>query len=82
LWTNALHALPLSHSCGYKHCRRTDQKQLNVILQFGDGYPGEPVVTQLTSKTLGEKLLAGLVKMCDEEAKARSGQKQVPGGRD
>lgn len=59
---------------GYK---KTDYKQLNVILQFPDNYPAEPAVIQLTSKTLAEKLLSGLVKMCDEEAKKLLGQRQI-----
>ncbi|XP_052811888.1 uncharacterized protein LOC128239326 [Mya arenaria] len=57
--------------------RKTDQKQVNVILQFPEGYPEEPVVSQLTSKTLAEKLLSGMVKMCDEEARSLVGQRQI-----
>ena len=50
---------------------------MNVILQFTAKYPDEPIVVELNSKTLSEKLLAGLIKMCDVEAKKRIGQKQV-----
>lgn len=57
--------------------RKTDEKQLNIILQFPANYPDEPIVTELTSKTLSERLLAGVIKMCDEEAKKKVGQKQV-----
>ena len=57
--------------------RKTDQKQLNIILQFPANYPDGVIVTELTSKTLSEKLLSGLIKMCDEEAKKKLGQKQV-----
>ena len=57
--------------------RKTDQKQLNIILQFPANYPDDTIVTELTSKTMSEKLLAGLIKMCDEEAKKKVGQKQV-----
>ena len=57
--------------------RKTDQKQLNIILQFPAKYPDDTIVTELTSKTLSDKLLTGLIKMCDEEAKKKLGQKQV-----
>lgn len=57
--------------------RKTDQKQLNIILQFPAKYPDEPIVTQLTSKTLSDRLLSGIIKLCDEEAKQRVGQKQI-----
>lgn len=66
--------VPAQVRAGYK---KTDHKQLNVILQFPARYPHEPVVTELTSKTLSEKLLSGLTKMCDEEAKKLIGQKQI-----
>lgn len=57
--------------------RKTDQKQLNIILQFPAKYPDDTIVTELTSKTLSDKLLTGLIKMCDEEAKKKLGQKQI-----
>ena len=57
--------------------RKTDYKNVNIIIQFTANYPNEPVVVELTSKTMSEKLLAGLIKMCDEEAKKLLGEKQV-----
>lgn len=57
--------------------RKTEHKMLNVILQFPENYPHNNVVVELTSKTLSDKLLGGLTKMCDEEAKKRIGDKQV-----
>lgn len=57
--------------------RKTEYKNLNVILQFPEGYPNTPLLVELTSKTLSEKLLHGLIKMCDEEITKFIGQKQV-----
>ncbi|KAH3724365.1 uncharacterized protein LOC127852309 [Dreissena polymorpha] len=66
--------VPAQVRAGYK---QTDYKHVNVILQFPDRYPQEPVVIQLTSKTLSERLLASLVRMCDEDVRGRLGQRQV-----
>lgn len=46
-------------------------------MQFLENYPTEPVVVELKSKTLTEKLLDGVVKVCDAEARKYIGQKQV-----
>ncbi|KAL4232939.1 hypothetical protein ACF0H5_007627 [Mactra antiquata] len=57
--------------------RKTDQKQLSIILQFPDNYPEQPVVIELTSKTLSDKLLNGMMKLCDDEIKKYIGKSQV-----
>ena len=57
--------------------RRTEYKQVTIHLQFADGYPREPVIVELKSKTLSDKLLDGLLKVCDDEAKKHVGQRQV-----
>lgn len=46
-------------------------------MQFPAKYPQEALVTELKSKTLSERLLDGVMKLCDAEAKKWSGQKQV-----
>jgi len=69
-------------TCVRAHIRvsitRTQQKSLGVCLQFPpDGYPVSPIILELKSKTLDEKLLDGLTRVCDQEAKKLQGQKQV-----
>lgn len=64
----------LSFACFY---RVSDQRQLTVHFQFPAGYPQTPILVELKSKTLPYKLLDGLVKLCDDEAKKYVGQRQV-----
>lgn len=52
-------------------------RQMTAVMQFLENYPTEPVVVELKSKTLTEKLLDGVVKVCDAEARKYIGQKQV-----
>ncbi|KAK3097418.1 hypothetical protein FSP39_009473 [Pinctada imbricata] len=59
------------------HIYVSDQRQLTALLQFTSKYPQDPLVTELKSKTLTEKLLDGIIKLCDAEAKKYVGQKQV-----
>ena len=42
-----------------------------------DGYPQQPIILELKSKVLPDKLLDGLAKMCDEQCKKLTGQQQV-----
>jgi len=63
--------------CFFALYRKTDYKNLNVILEFPEKYPSDPIVIRLTSKTLSDKLLGGLTKLCDEEAKKYLEEKQV-----
>jgi len=69
-------------TCVRAHIRvnisRTPQKSLGVCLQFPpEGYPVTPIILELKSKTLDEKLLDGLTRVCDQETKKLQGQKQA-----
>jgi len=57
--------------------RKTDFKQLALCCQFPPEYPRKILLLELKSKTLGEKLLDGLVKICEAEAKKLLGKPQV-----
>ena len=57
--------------------RRTVHKQLAACFQFPEGYPDKPVLVELKSKVFPEKLLAGLTKVIDEEAKKNAGGPMV-----
>ena len=59
-------------TCVRAHIRvnitRTPQKSLGVCLQFPpEGYPTTPIILELKSKTLDDKLLDGLTRVCDQE---------------
>ena len=58
-------------------CSQTDYKQLTVRAQFGEEYPHTPLLIELTSKTVPEKLLEGMVKVCDQEMQKHKGKRQV-----
>ncbi|XP_035825482.1 uncharacterized protein LOC101862840 [Aplysia californica] len=55
----------------------TDHKQVAVTCMFQPSYPTVPVVTELRSKTLADKLLDGLARICDAEAKKLEGKPQT-----
>lgn len=57
--------------------RKTDFKQLAACFQFPADYPRQVVLLELKSKTLSDKLLDGLVKICEAEAKKHLGKPQV-----
>ena len=46
-------------------------------VQFGEEYPRTPLLVELTSKTVPEKLLEGMVKVCDQEMQKHKGERQV-----
>lgn len=54
-----------------------DMRQMTAVMQFLENYPTDALVVELKSKTLTEKLLDGVVKVCDIEARKYTGQKQV-----
>ncbi|XP_071496481.1 uncharacterized protein [Diadema antillarum] len=56
---------------------KTRYKALAVCMQFQDGYPDQPIIIEIKSKTLPEKLTDGLTKICDGEAKKLLGKPQV-----
>lgn len=57
--------------------RKTPYKQLVVCLQFSDQYPETPILVELKSKTLAEKLLDGITKICEEKLKEQKGKPQI-----
>nr|CAI5824572.1 unnamed protein product [Callosobruchus analis]CAI5858989.1 unnamed protein product [Callosobruchus analis] len=57
--------------------RRTDFKKIVVCMQFPKEYPRAPLLIELKSKTLSEKLLQRLTGVCEEEAKKILGKPQV-----
>lgn len=57
--------------------KRTDFKNLVVCMQFPPKYPQEIILVELKSKTLHDKLLLGLTKVVENEAKNYVGKTQV-----
>ncbi|KFM61994.1 hypothetical protein X975_01440, partial [Stegodyphus mimosarum] len=57
--------------------RKTKHKQLTACLQFPETYPHYPLLVELKSKTLSEKFLSGLTRVCEEECKKFLGKPQV-----
>ncbi|XP_042903554.1 uncharacterized protein [Parasteatoda tepidariorum] len=57
--------------------KRTKYKQLTTCLQFPESYPEFPLLVELKSKTLSEKFLSGLTKVCEEECKKYLGKPQI-----
>ena len=50
---------------------------MTVNYHFAEGYPDIPLVVELKSVLMSDKLLDGLVKVCEEEAKKWLGEQQV-----
>lgn len=57
--------------------KRTDFKKIIVCIQFPDNYPHIPLLLEIKSKTLSEKLLQGLTNVCEQEIKKSIGKPQV-----
>ncbi|KAG8181847.1 hypothetical protein JTE90_003994 [Oedothorax gibbosus] len=57
--------------------RRTKYKQLTACLQFPKSYPQQPLLVEVKSKTLSDKFLNGLTKVCDDECKKILGKPQI-----
>ncbi|CAG5134157.1 unnamed protein product [Candidula unifasciata] len=57
--------------------KKTEHKQVAVTCMFQPAYPAEPLVTELRSKTLADRFLDGLAKVCDTEARKLKGKPQV-----
>ncbi|XP_054716579.1 uncharacterized protein LOC129226027 isoform X2 [Uloborus diversus] len=57
--------------------RRTKYKQLTACMQFPELYPHYPLLLELKSKTLEDKFLSGLTKVCETECKKILGKPQV-----
>ncbi|CAG9836110.1 unnamed protein product [Diabrotica balteata] len=57
--------------------KRTDFKKIVVCIQFPTDYPKIPLLIELKSKTLSEKLLQKLTDVCEQEIKKSLGKPQV-----
>lgn len=57
--------------------KKTEQKALVACIQFPQSYPKEPLLIELKSKTLSEKLLQKLNSIAEEEAKKYLGKAQI-----
>lgn len=57
--------------------KRTDFKAIVACIQFPKDYPTSPLLLELKSKTLHEKLLQGLTNVCELEAKKLIGKAQI-----
>jgi len=56
---------------------KTPFKKIICCLMFPPNYPNSPILIELKSKTLADKLLSGLTKVCEDEAKQFIGKPQV-----
>jgi hypothetical protein len=59
------------------HIRLTEFKQVAVNFQFPSGYPAESIVLEIKSKTIPEKFLSNLVKVCEENLKQYREEQQI-----
>uniref|UniRef100_A0A1B6BXR7 RWD domain-containing protein n=1 Tax=Clastoptera arizonana TaxID=38151 RepID=A0A1B6BXR7_9HEMI len=57
--------------------KRTSFKYIIVCIQFPAEYPSVPILIELKSKTLSEKLLYKLTGICEQEAKKYLGKPQI-----
>lgn len=57
--------------------KRTDFKKIIICIQFPENYPTIPILIELKSKTLSDKLLQGLTNVCEQEVKKSLGKPQV-----
>lgn len=56
---------------------KTAFKKIVACIQFPEDYPSVPLLIELKSKTLSERLLAGLTEVCEKECKNLLGKAQV-----
>ncbi|PSN38747.1 hypothetical protein C0J52_16952 [Blattella germanica] len=57
--------------------RRTAFKHIIACMQFPSEYPHSPLLVELKSKTLSDRLLDGLTNICEQESKKILGKPQV-----
>lgn len=57
--------------------KRTSFKTIIVCMQFPADYPKFPILIELKSKTISDKLLSGLSNICDNEAKKNINRAQI-----
>ena len=58
-------------------CSRTRYKQMTVCIQFPDEYPKTPLIVEIKSKHISQKLINGLAELSEAEAKKHLGRPQV-----
>eukprot|EP00088_Acartia_fossae_P015668 TRINITY_DN18621_c0_g1_i1.p1 TRINITY_DN18621_c0_g1~~TRINITY_DN18621_c0_g1_i1.p1 ORF type:complete len:331 (-),score=-0.05 TRINITY_DN18621_c0_g1_i1:241-1233(-) len=56
---------------------KTTFKKIICCLMFPRDYPSSHILLELKSKTLADKLLSGLTKVCEDEAKKHLGKPQI-----
>eukprot|EP00088_Acartia_fossae_P041648 TRINITY_DN43565_c0_g1_i1.p1 TRINITY_DN43565_c0_g1~~TRINITY_DN43565_c0_g1_i1.p1 ORF type:complete len:331 (-),score=38.57 TRINITY_DN43565_c0_g1_i1:165-1157(-) len=56
---------------------KTTFKKIVCCLMFPNDYPNKHILIELKSKTLSDKLLSGLTKVCEDEAKKYLGRPQI-----
>ena len=54
--------------------RKSSFKKLTICMTYPSDYPAHHILIELKSKTIGQKLLDGLVKVSEEEAKKFEGK--------
>ena len=54
--------------------RKSSFKKVTICMTYPIDYPAHHVLIELKSKTIGQKLLDGLVKVSEEEAKKYEGK--------
>lgn len=57
--------------------KESDFKKIIICIQFAENYPHNPLLIELKSKTLSQKLLDGLTSICEKEATKYVGKPQV-----
>eukprot|EP00033_Pygsuia_biforma_P004168 GCRY01004575.1.p1 GENE.GCRY01004575.1~~GCRY01004575.1.p1 ORF type:complete len:434 (-),score=98.96 GCRY01004575.1:338-1567(-) len=57
--------------------QKTKYKRISIHLRFPDNYPQSPLLIELKSKTLPEKLLKKLTLVCEKECQANLGKAQI-----
>ncbi|CAH0560228.1 unnamed protein product [Brassicogethes aeneus] len=57
--------------------KRTEFKKIIICMQFTEKYPNTPILLELKSKTLSDKLLQKLTDVCESETKKYLGKAQI-----
>lgn len=57
--------------------KESEFRKIIICMQFPDKYPSNPLLIELKSKTLSERLLYGLTNICEKEATKYLGKPQV-----
>lgn len=57
--------------------RHTEFKQLTICSQFPKDYPNGILLLEIRSKTVSDKLIEGLVRVCEQELEKHRGEKQL-----